>query len=202
MRIRDTLVLAAGTLLVGAANIASAASVDEVRSVNVRYGDIELNTELGNTVLYRRIVSAAVQVCGSPDIRDLDGIAATKNCRRTAVERAVESMHSQRLAALIVTGDPLLGNPRESAGIRVDCRCADTGARFAGASCRVHTRRAAPRAAAQGRPHMTADEIQAAIDRANRGESLRSRKFTSTSSLRNYRFDWMRLRSCRRRSKR
>src|SRR5215469_11036187 len=113
MRIRDTLVLAAGaaTLLVGAANIASAASVDEVRSVNVRYDDIELNTELGNTVLYRRIVSAAVQVCGSADIRDLDAIAATKNCQRTAVERAVESMHNQRLAALIVTGDPLLGNP-------------------------------------------------------------------------------------------
>jgi UrcA family protein len=113
MRIRDTIVLAAGaaTLLVGAANIASAASVDEVRSVNVRYDDIELNTELGNTVLYRRIVSAAVRVCGSPDIRDLDAMAATKNCQRTAVERAVESMHNQRLAALIVTGDPLLGNP-------------------------------------------------------------------------------------------
>jgi len=113
MRIRDTLVLAAGaaTLLVGAANIASAASVAEVRSVNVRYDDIEINTELGNTVLYRRIVSAAVQVCGSPDIRDLDAIAAAKTCKRTAVERAVESMHSQRLAALIVTGDPLLGNP-------------------------------------------------------------------------------------------
>ena len=113
MRIRDTLVLAAGaaTLLVGAANTANAASVDEVRSVNVRYDDIELNTELGNTVLYRRIVSAAVQVCGSPDIRDLDAMAAAKTCRRTAVERAVESVHSQMLAALIVTGDPLLGNP-------------------------------------------------------------------------------------------
>jgi UrcA family protein len=101
MRIRDTLVLAAGavTLLVGAANIASAASVDEVRSVNVRYDDILINTELGNTVLYRRIVSAAVQVCGSPDIRDLDAIAATKTCQRTAVERAVESVHSQLLTA-------------------------------------------------------------------------------------------------------
>ena len=113
MRIRDTLVLAAGaaTLLFGAANIANAASVDEVRSVNVRYDDIELNTELGNTVFYRRIVSAAVHVCGSPDIRDLDAMAAAKTCRRTAVERAVESMHSHMLAALIVTGDPLLGNP-------------------------------------------------------------------------------------------
>ena len=113
MRIRDTLMLAAGaaTLLVGAANIASAASVDEVRSVSVRYDDILVNTELGDTVLYRRIVSAAVQVCGSPDIRDLDAMAATKTCRRIAVERAVESVPSQRLAALIVTGDPLLGNP-------------------------------------------------------------------------------------------
>jgi UrcA family protein len=102
MRIRDTLVLAAGavTLLVGAANIASAASVDEVRSVNVRYDDILINTELGNTVLYRRIVSAAVHVCGSPDIRDLDAIAATKTCQRTAVERAVESVHSQLLTAI------------------------------------------------------------------------------------------------------
>ena len=102
MKIRDTLVLAAGaaTLLVGAANIASAASMDEVRSVNVRYDDIELNTELGNTVLYRRIVSAAVEVCGQPDIRDLDAIAATRTCQRTAVERAVESVHSQLLTAI------------------------------------------------------------------------------------------------------
>jgi UrcA family protein len=113
MRIRDTLMLAAGaaTLLVGAANIASAASVYDVRSVNVRYDDILINTELGNTVLYRRIVSAAVNVCGSPDFRDLDAMAAAKTCRRTAVERAVESVHSQMLAALIVTGDPLMGNP-------------------------------------------------------------------------------------------
>ena len=101
MRIRDTLVLAAGaaTLLVGAANIASAASVDEVRSVNVRYDDILIDTELGNTVLYRRIVSAAAQVCGNPDMRDLDAVTATKTCQRTAVERAVESVHSQLLAA-------------------------------------------------------------------------------------------------------
>ena len=101
MRIRDTLVLAAGaaTLLVGAANIASAASVDEIRSVKVRYDDILINTELGNLVLYRRIVSAAAQVCGKPDIRDLDAIAATKTCQRTAVERAVESVHSQMLTA-------------------------------------------------------------------------------------------------------
>jgi UrcA family protein len=113
MRIRDTLMLAAGaaTLLVGAANIASAASVYDVRSVNVRYDDILIDTELGNTVLYRRIVSAAVHVCGSPDIRDLDAMAAAKTCRRTAVERAVESVHSQMLTALIVTGDPLMGNP-------------------------------------------------------------------------------------------
>ena len=113
MRIRDTLVLAAGaaTLLVGAANIASAASVYDVRSVNVRYDDILIDTELGHTVLYRRIVSAAVHVCGSPDIRDLDAMAAAKTCRRTAVERAVESVHSQMLTALIVTGDPLMGNP-------------------------------------------------------------------------------------------
>jgi UrcA family protein len=113
MRIRDTLNLAVGAamLLLGAANIASAASVDEVRSVRVRYDDILINTELGNTVLYRRIVSAAVQVCGSPDMRDLNAMAAAKTCRRIAVERAVESVHSQRLAALIVTGDPLLRNP-------------------------------------------------------------------------------------------
>jgi UrcA family protein len=113
MRIRDTLMLAAGaaTLLVGAANIASAASVYDVRSVNVRYDDILIDTELGNTVLYRRIVSAAVHVCGSPDTRDLDAMAAAKTCRRTAVERAVESVHSQMLTALIVTGDPLMGNP-------------------------------------------------------------------------------------------
>ena len=102
MKIRDTLLLAAGaaTLLVGAANVANAASVDEVRSVNVRYDDILLNTELGNTVLYRRIVSAAVQVCGKADIRDLDAIASTRDCQRTAVERAVESVHSQLLTAI------------------------------------------------------------------------------------------------------
>lgn len=121
MRIRDTLLLAAGaaTLLLGAANIASAASLDAVRSVKVRDDDILVNTELGNTVLYRRIVSAAVDVCGKPDIRDLDAIAAANTCQRTAVERAVESVHSPMLTATysahlmhgFVTRDPLLGNP-------------------------------------------------------------------------------------------
>lgn len=108
MRIRETLVLAAAALLVGAANIASAASVDEVRSVEVRYDDILINTELGSTVLYRRIVSAAAQVCGKPDIRDLDAIAATKTCQRTAVERAVESVHSELLTA-IYSAHPMRG---------------------------------------------------------------------------------------------
>ena len=61
MRIRDTLMLAAGaaTLLVGAANIASAASVYDVRSVNVRYED-DIDEVVADATTWR---DAGVDLC-------------------------------------------------------------------------------------------------------------------------------------------
>jgi UrcA family protein len=102
VKIRNVLAPAAGTaaLLVGTANVATAASLDEVPSVKVRYHDLNLNTEQGNTVLYQRIVRAAVQVCGRPDIRDLSALAAATDCQHAAVARAVDFVHSPMLAAI------------------------------------------------------------------------------------------------------
>jgi len=102
MKIPSSLVLAAGAaaLLVGAISVASAAPLSEVAAVTVRYDDLNLNTDQGNSVLYQRIVFAAEQVCGQPDIRELAASAAAKACKRDAIARAVNSVHSSRLAAI------------------------------------------------------------------------------------------------------
>src|ERR1700676_3125951 len=49
-----------------------------VRARTVRYADLNLNTQVGAEVLYRRIESAAEQVCGDVSSRQLAEAAAAK----------------------------------------------------------------------------------------------------------------------------
>jgi UrcA family protein len=82
---------------------AGAATKDEdVPSITVRYRSESLATDDGARAVYRRIVSAAENVCpqqsGSPFVN-----AAIKDCRNQAVARAVRAINSPRLAALHAT---------------------------------------------------------------------------------------------------
>jgi UrcA family protein len=66
---------------------ASARTADKVSS-EVRFGDLNLATDAGVTQLHRRIRTAAYQVCGRPEIRDLKGSQAAASCRDTALADA------------------------------------------------------------------------------------------------------------------
>src|SRR5690242_20228312 len=103
---------AAGALaacLIGAAGSALAASpTDGALTVRVAYGDLNLATDQGNSVLYARIRAAARQVCLSDrvDIRDLARYAEARSCEAQAVAHAVQAVHSSSLAAIYNAHSP------------------------------------------------------------------------------------------------
>jgi UrcA family protein len=90
-----------GCLLAGALSVAHANSArDFVPAVAVAYGDLDLSTQAGSTVLYRRIVMAAEKVCPSVDIRELGRFEAVRACQDAAIARAVSRVDSPQLAAV------------------------------------------------------------------------------------------------------
>jgi UrcA family protein len=90
-----------GCLLAGSVGAAQAAtSTDEVPSVVVRYGDLDLSTTEGARVLYQRISVAARQVCPAPVTRVLALAFKDRACREAAIERAVNTVNNPRLAAM------------------------------------------------------------------------------------------------------
>jgi UrcA family protein len=63
----------------------------------VRYSDLNLNTQVGAETLYRRIRSAAEQVCGDVNSRQLAEAAAAKACVNQAVSTSVRAVNNRRL---------------------------------------------------------------------------------------------------------
>jgi len=99
-RAHAVLAASAAAALIGTVSVGQAAIPTEERSVTVHYRDLNLATEQGNTTLYQRIVSAAQEVCGEPDLRDFAAVAAAKACEANAIERAVAAVNSPKLAAI------------------------------------------------------------------------------------------------------
>jgi UrcA family protein len=91
----------AGMLAAGAAGAATLDS--DVPSIVVKYSDLTLATDGGVNQLYRRIVSAAKQVCPDSPIKDLGAQRLVDACRSQAVARAVQQIDNSRLAALYAT---------------------------------------------------------------------------------------------------
>jgi len=96
----STLAALSACLIAAVAGAANAA--EPVRSVSVKYDDLNLGSEQGNKALYNRIVAAAREVCraGSVDIRDLHVFADERACETQAIAQAVEHVPSAKLAAL------------------------------------------------------------------------------------------------------
>jgi UrcA family protein len=88
----------AGVLTVGAAGAASPDS--DLTSVVVKYSRESLANDAGVNELYRRINSAAKQVCPDVSSRDLAGQQKVKQCRAQAVAVAIRQIDNSRLAAL------------------------------------------------------------------------------------------------------
>jgi len=99
--------LACSTALVTAVALANSALAQEqlgvsVRTVTVRYGDLDISTTAGAKTLYQRIRRAARNVCGPEEEFEL-GLNARRywySCFQSAVNGAVDKVHSPLLRAL------------------------------------------------------------------------------------------------------
>ena len=93
--------MCAAVLLVGSLGVAQAATAsDEVPSLVVRYGDLDLSTDAGVRALSRRLSTAAHQVCPFEDSKSPAQMAYNSTCRAEAIARAVHDINSPHLAAL------------------------------------------------------------------------------------------------------
>ena len=85
----------AGVMAAGAATPGN-----DVPAVVVKYSDQSLATQDGVNQLYRRLMSAARQVCPEAPIRDLGAVRQSQQCRDEAVARAIRQIDNPQLAAL------------------------------------------------------------------------------------------------------
>jgi UrcA family protein len=63
----------------------------------VHYADLNLNTQAGAAVLYKRIRVAAEEVCGDVNSRRLDEAAVAKACVDRAVYGSVQTVNNVKL---------------------------------------------------------------------------------------------------------
>jgi UrcA family protein len=92
-----TLASAGGSMLVDAAQASDA--FDTTPHKVVRFKDLNLNSPEGVAVLYKRIKSAAYDVCESPDRYDLSQFK-TEICVRDAMSRAIVQVNNPMLTSL------------------------------------------------------------------------------------------------------
>lgn len=87
--------------VLGAAACAPGAHADDfavgVASRTVHYADLNVTTDAGAKVLMRRLRTAAEQVCGDVDSRQLDQAAAANACVDKAIVAGVRQVNSAQL---------------------------------------------------------------------------------------------------------
>ncbi len=97
---RTALLLVGSLAGVVAAGAAYAGPDNDVPRVVVKYSEASLATEAGVADLYRRITSAAREVCPTAQIGNLLAYRAAKECQEGAVARAIRQIDNSRLATL------------------------------------------------------------------------------------------------------
>ncbi|MEE4206850.1 MAG: UrcA family protein [Erythrobacter sp.] len=103
-----TITIALAAALAGVAALPAAARAEEPATVTVRIADLDLTSEAGRKTLDRRIALAARKVCGgAPDLRNLAGFAAYRNCVDAAhastqeqVRVALDAANARRVAMI------------------------------------------------------------------------------------------------------
>jgi UrcA family protein len=91
-----------GAVLASAAGVAVAdtTAAEAAPALAVKYKNSELATREGSLALYKRITSAASEVCAVTNHQDIGGFTKYQACKRAAIERAVNELHSPQLAAV------------------------------------------------------------------------------------------------------
>jgi UrcA family protein len=100
-RSRPLLALVALACALISANVSAAPAAEGGRSVTVSYGDLNISSPAGATVLYGRIKRAAGLVCGTgPNPAEMGRHLIWRACVDGAVADAVATVGSPRLTAL------------------------------------------------------------------------------------------------------
>lgn len=88
----------AALTLTALAHAAHANGIDGPVSKTVAYGDLNLDSVSGAKALYRRIQTAAREVCSPLDNKDLAFRAAWQSCYDHAIDAAVVAVNSSAVA--------------------------------------------------------------------------------------------------------
>jgi UrcA family protein len=80
-----------------------AAEPTDPPSIRVKYGDLNLQAPAGVEILYRRIDSAAKDVCAYANERELSILAFEHNCVASTESRAIKQVHNEALSAYYQT---------------------------------------------------------------------------------------------------
>ena len=99
-------ILAACTVLFGAAPALVGSAHAKGKQIVVSYEDLDVSHPAGAQILIGRLQQAASKVCdGQPDIRDLERLALYRACARQAMDEAVASVGEPTVSELY--GRPL-----------------------------------------------------------------------------------------------
>ena len=82
------------------AALTGGAQAGDIPQVRVKYGDLNVNDAAGAAVLYRRIRTAATQVCDLPGTRDLARLQQVDACVARAVAEAVAAVDKPALTGV------------------------------------------------------------------------------------------------------
>jgi UrcA family protein len=88
--------------LIGGALLGSqvfAAEPTDPPTMTVKYGDLNLQAPVGVETLYKRIHSAAKQVCAIAGDRELSFLTLQHNCVASAESAAIQQVHNEALSA-------------------------------------------------------------------------------------------------------
>ena len=86
-------------LCLASATGAYADAMTPVPTRTVHYADLNLNTQAGAAILYKRIRNAAVEVCGDVNSRRLNEAAVAQACVDHAVYGSVQSVNNAKLTS-------------------------------------------------------------------------------------------------------
>jgi UrcA family protein len=92
-----------GLALIGGTVLSSsvlAGAPSDPRSITVKFADLNLQTPAGVEALYKRIHSAATQVCDSGADRNLSILIYDRKCAGATETKAIEDVHNSALSAL------------------------------------------------------------------------------------------------------
>ncbi len=93
-------VLATTALLAAPATASAGQPAADELQTNVYYDSRDLATERGIRALYRRIENAAEEVCPGYDSLSAAAVAASQECQRQAIARAIGQIGNAQLAAI------------------------------------------------------------------------------------------------------